>query len=146
MQVIIQLNTEPFKTNTIRANCIFCGTENKIVEKLFLNQSHWVVDQNCESCGERLRNLAWRQYEPNESEAEQLDEMRLTFSVICNSQDADRLGWLNDLDTALNEAIANVLELTGKSRAMLTTIAWNPNQEVSENETKEDGWYGDEWD
>jgi hypothetical protein len=56
-QTTVELNTDPILTNTLQANCVHCGAEAEIIEKLFADQIHWQVDQNCTACGERLRNL-----------------------------------------------------------------------------------------
>ncbi len=102
----IELDMEPIKTNTVQAACVFCSAENDMVEKLFPGQTYWQVDQICMTCGERLRNLAWRQYEPDQIGLEGLEQMTVTFKIICEPKEAERLGWLsNDRGMKLNKAI-----------------------------------------
>lgn len=136
-----KLAAEPIQTEIVQANCIFCGEPNEIVEKLFPGQTHWQVDQNCSNCGERLCNPTWRKYEPEQAGFAGLEQLELTFRIICEADEAEKLALLaSETQQALSKAIAETLALTRRFNVAPVRIVWTQEEEAK-SEPEEDRWY-----
>ncbi len=116
------------RTKTVK--CVYCGTENEIVAKLDPGQTHWQVAQHCPDCGERLRHGPGRSYEPEQAGLEGLEQIELTFHIVCEPEDAMRLALLKpETSRGLSKAVAETLALTGRFHVAPLRIVWTREEE-----------------